>query len=421
VKSLMPHDTALERAAIASCLAWPEQLLELPLNETDFFSEAHRKVWNAINWLHAEGEAVDTIRVQERLASVNQLAGVGGLDFLLNLTDTIPVRNPPTRRLKELTRLRALSDQLARVGTALERVDYEQCVALAAGVQVLGETTDDAEILSGWDCAEAAFEVLAGRSQQVLSVHPGLTVMREMVDDLEIGSVTILGADTNVGKSSIALEMVLGAAERQVVAGYVSREDLKLLIGRRFLSALSGIPARRIKQKVIHAAEWPRLSNAAVVLQGMSKRVLVNAQRGGNELDVCAAMTRMAQRGAKMVVVDYVQAISSSQRTQDRRNEVMQVAKRIGAHANRVGVALVLLSQLTVPQNAKPGDEPGKHWLKETRDLANMADNIILAWREEESEWAAIRLKLAKGKDGCIGNTWAMIRDKDTGRLQEVT
>lgn len=419
MKNLMAHDLGLERAALASCLVWPEQMLEMPLTEADFYGEAHRKVWNALSWLLAEGERIDTVRVQERLASVGQLESVGGLPFLLDLTEVIPQRNPPTRRLKELTRLRELAKDYSRLGKALEDGDYERCLALSAGLQVVGQEADDIEILSGWDCAEAAFEVLAGRSQQMLCVHPGLTVMQSMVDDFEIGSVTFIGADTNVGKSSIALEMVLGAANRNVVAGYISREDLKLLIGRRFLSALSGIPARRIKRKEIYEQEWKRLSAAAQTLQGMDRRVLISAKRGGNELDVCTAMTRMAQRGAKLVVVDYVQAISCSQRTQDRRIEVMQVAKRIGAHAHRVGVAVVMLSQLTIPQGGE-GKEPEMWWLKESRELANMADTIMLAWREQQSEWAPVHIKCAKGKDGCIGNRWAMVRNKTTGRLEEI-
>jgi len=417
----MPHSDELERAVLGTCLMWPEALLELDVTEADFHSDAHRRIWRALCWLQAEGEPVDQVRVRERLESTGEADRAGGFDYLLGLTDVNTTRHPPTRRLKELTRLRSLHAEHGKLALALERGDLEGCTALASGLQVLCEDTGsaEAEVITAWDCAESAFEVLAGRSQRVLEVHPGLPEMREMLGDLEIGSVTFLGADTNVGKSSILLEMLLGAAERTVVAGYISREDLRVLIGRRFLAMLSGVPAHRIKRKEVSREEWQRLTHAAQALQNLSPRLLVNQHRGGTELGVCAAMTRMAQRGAKLIGVDYAQAIELSGGAVDRRNELARVCKRIGSHAERVGVAVVIASQLTVPQGAE-GKEPGKWALKESRDLANMADNIVLAWREQESEFAPIRLKVAKGKDGGVGNKWAMQRDKETGRLREV-
>jgi len=80
----------------------------------------------------------------------------------------------------------------------------------------------------------------------------------------------------------------------------------------------------------------------------------------------------------------------------------------------------VLLSQLIIPPGCE-FKEPSILWLKESRDLANMADTIVLAWRTEESMWSPVHLKCAKGKDGSVGNRWTMRRDETTGRLKEVT
>lgn len=408
----------LERTALAACLMYPGTLLQVPLTEQDFYTESHRVVWNALVWLQAEGRPVGTLNVFERL----EMQGLGkkyDLSFLTGLVDCIPPTDPPTRRLRELTRLRALDVETRKLLAACAEGDIIKAQALAAGLQILGTDAIDAEILTAWDCAETVLEELAGRSKRVLDVHPGLPIMAEALGDLPIGSLTILGADTNVGKSSIALEMLVHAAQRNVCGAYISREDPRVLIGRRFLSMLSGISARKIRKREITDYDWPKLATAAATLQHMGGKLLVDQRRGGTELDACAAMTRAAQRGARLVVIDYLQAIELSSKVQDRRNEVSKVAARIAAHGERVGVATVALSQLTIPQGQE-GKEPGKHWLKESRDLTNMADNIVLAWRKEEAEFAPIFLKLSKGKDGGLNQRWTMQRNDKTGRLEEL-
>lgn len=413
------RDEELERKTLGACLLRPELLLELPLAEADFASEQHRAIWGALLYLHAEGDGVDTLRLHDRLASARKLELAGGHSYLLGLTDTIPAGLPPTRRLRELTRLRALETDTRKLLKACGEGDYEQALALAAGLEVLGTDASDEEVVTCWDCAEAVYDELHGKRKRALDVHPGLPLMAEQIGHLPLPSMTILGADTNVGKSSIALEMLVHAAQRNVTGAYISREDPKVLIGRRFLSMLSGVSAKRIRRRELEDADWSKLSHAATTLQHIAPKLLVSQRRGGTELDACAAMTRAAQRGAKLVVVDYVQAIELSGRVQDRRNEVAKVAARIGAHADRLGVALVLLSQLTIPPGGA-GKEPEKHWLKETRDLANMTDVLLLAWREQEDEFAPIRLKVAKGKDGGLTKRWTMQRSQQTGRLEEV-
>lgn len=416
------YDLEFERKILGACMLKPELMMELDVSDQDFYSDANRLIWQSMLWLQAEGEPVDTLHVRERLVRLNKLQAVGGDGYLLDLTDTIPAGIPPTKRLRELTRLRTLRESaLNLLKTIDDEGDLEKAQAAASELQLWSTEATDANLITAFDCAVDVFEVLSGKSKKVLDVHPGLPVMAEAIGDLAVGSLTVIGADSNVGKSSIALEMLIHAAHRTVVCGYISREDPRVLIGRRLLSMMSGIPAKRIRQRDIRGQdEWGRLAHAAGELQEIGARFLVDTKVGGNELDVCAAMTRMAQRGARLVVIDYAQAIELSGKAQDRRNEVAKVASRLKSHANRVGVALVLLSQLTIPQGGE-GKEPGKHWLKESRDLTNMAETIVLAWRTEESEWAPIHLKVAKGKDGGLGQQWSMLRSKTTGRLEEVT
>lgn len=417
-------DELLERRVLGACILRPSLLLELPLAEQDFGSAKHRQIWNALLYLHAEGDGVDTVRLYERLSTAGKVESVGGLDYLVGLTDVFPEAAPPTKRLRELTRLRTLRDAANQVLRAVDTGDYDASLAAAADLQLWSTEAQDANLMSAYDCVSRTHGSLTNESKRVIRVRTGLPRMRNAIGDLALGSLTMLGADTNVGKSSIALELLLGTATDHygAPAGYISREDPEALVGARLLAMMSGVSAKRIERNTLNVQgeDMTLLAAAVASYRALGDRLLLDLRAGGTELDVCAAMTRMAQRGVRLVVVDYAQAIELSGKAQDRRNEVSKVASRIKAHGVRVGQAVVLLSQLSIPQGAKPTDEPQMHWLKESRDLANMADHIMLAWREKQTDMAELRIKYAKGKSGGLNQIWRMQRNELTGRLVEL-
>lgn len=84
---------------------------------------------------------------------------------------------------------------------------------------------------------------------------------------------------------------------------------------------------------------------------------------------------------------------------------------RLKAHAARLGVALVIVSQLSRPKDKGEGYEPNKHDLKESGDLENGAEYVVLLWRSKDHDFAPVHLKLAKSKNGGIGNVWFMQRE----------
>jgi replicative DNA helicase len=416
------YDLELERKLLGSVILRPELLLSLEVSDQDFYNPGHAEIWRALIWLQAEGEGIDSVRLHERLSSVNKLQAVGGHDYLLGLTDTVPsALEPPTKRIRELTRLRLLKESAQKLVATCDEGDLEKSLSWATATHAWASEAADTQIVTGLDCATLVLEELSGQSKRVLRVYPGLQVFSDAVGDLAVGSLTVVGAQNNVGKSSVALEMCAGLSARGVVCGYSSHEDPKVLVGTRLLSMYSNISARRIERRDITPEQWRNLSAACAQLQNLSDRFLISAQVGGSQLDACTIMTRMAQRGAKLVIMDYLQAISYvGEQAQDRRNEVRKVCQALKKQAARLSVALVLLSQLRRPEKGNENREPTKHDLKEAGDIEDAAENIVLMWREEEADFAPIRMKLAKGKSGGLGQRWSMQRSTDTGRLVEV-
>ena len=113
---------------------------------------------------------------------------------------------------------------------------------------------------------------------------------------------------------------------------------------------------------------------------------------------------------------------TSSKDQQDRRNEVRWIAIRLKSHAKRLGIALILISQLTMPRDdAGVSKEPGKYNLREAGDLTNAAEAVILAWREDESDEARINVKVAQGKSGSVGMRWEVERCPESHEMVELS
>ena len=315
--------------------------------------------------------------------------------------------DPDPERLKRHRDLRNLREALLRAVVRLEAGEPDRAHA------VLEDARQEAHRrLAEAVSVESAPEFVHGWLEQVESatdegISVGLPRLKSVIGNMVPGSVLVVGAGTNVGKSAFAAEVMLHAAKDGTPAGLISLEDPKLITVSRLVSAFAGVSP----QTLMRGKEPERRHHGCLALVEYGESIFLSECLSGNEQHVAARMSVMAQRGAKLVIVDYIGEVQASAPQQDRRNEVRWVMSRLKAHAARIGVALIVCSQLSRPKDHDPAREPTKHDLKEAGDLENSAEYIVLMWREQEHDFAPVNLKLAKGKMGGNGAKWLMQRE----------
>lgn len=412
-------DLALERSLIAAALANFDRFLAQGLGLEDFSDIECRDILELCTYVHEMGaERVSHASVaracKDPKAGSELAKRLGEFYF----ETTVP---PDGDRLRELRRLRDLREHSMRAAAHAERGEIDDAVlelelAQKSSVGADRETgvADVMDLTMRYHDRMRADE--GQKRRQVWFGHP---IFLRAVGPLLPGSLTVIGADTNVGKTSYALELALATAENGSKVGFVSCEDPEDMMLAKVISAYTSISAREIVYGRLpldgHAQIEQGLARIDRQLRGKLKLAF---KIGGTDLEIAAAMSRMAAEGCQVVVVDYVQAVEPSRRQQDRRNDVRWIASRLKAHANRVGVALVLLSQISRPPKGDEQREPTRHDLKESGDLTNMSESIVLLWRKENSERAPIHVKLDKGKLGNLNARWTVARDMN-GRLNE--
>jgi replicative DNA helicase len=248
--------------------------------------------------------------------------------------------------------------------------------------------------------AGTMLEVLAAQDPKSrIALTTGFTHLDKHMGGLAPGSLTVIGGRPGDGKSSVGLAMLKHWAITGTRAAMISCEDPERVVGTRVTASITLRP-----QRDFHGTRGgaPHDSMSAADREQRNpdwERAKVIFRIGAKVERVLRAMTRAVRNGgAEVVVVDYLQAIRGDEKLQ-RNHEVRRIASSIKAHGARLGVPVVLCSQL----KRREGKRPTMADLRDAGEIEEMAEGVILLWREaDQSRWA----ELAKAKSGPPGTTY---------------
>lgn len=416
MSSLPNVDVELERAMAAEAVFDYPAFNASGASPDDFASGECKLVVSAAHsaWEVGDSGLDGTVRALQRDGNLERVGGRQGLQSLMTSGGA-----PDVARLKLLARLRRLVEIAVDAQRVAASGDLQGALERFQDGATIGMSSERALVKDGGELVWTLLSGLRDKSElEKSSLYPGLRCIADAIGRLPFGSCTVIGADSGVGKSSLALEMIIGVARSGACAGLIGVEDPESVTGSRLLGSLADVDSRRIQTGALSPSDQQRVKSAIVDVNELSPRMLFSDCTGGNDVDIQAAMSQMHARGAKLIAVDYLTEIDCSSKQQDRRNEIRWIAKQLKSHAKRLGVALVLVSQISRPESKNANAKPTKHHLKESGDVTNAAEVIILLWRDVESDESRINAWVAKCKWGGTGKWWAMRRTPN-GRLVE--
>jgi replicative DNA helicase len=320
--------------------------------------------------------------------------------------------------------LRAMAEEVARAAAGndpdLASVALDGLASLQSDTTQIRKPKTLRELASEW------YESL-NRDPNENTVSPGLAPLKRIIGRLDCGSMTLIGADVNVGKSTLALEMLILAMMDEERVGYLSMEDPEKIVTQRIMSSIGGMSPKLVRRFRPGSEGSEKIDRAMRIMHELDDRMQVSGCIGMNERQALEQMSMMAKRGARLIVLDYIGVVGCSVKQQDRRNEIRWIATRFKARATFANVALVVVSQFARPKENDSAKKPTKHSFRESGDLEAMAEYAIVMWRKVEDDYAPVYCEMAKAKTGGVGHGWTMqreIRKSDgstgSGRLVEV-
>jgi replicative DNA helicase len=392
-----PNDLGAERAVLGGILLENDALntvLELPLSAEDFYSDSHARIYESMQQLFAAGQPVDTVTLRERLATGNKLHAIGGDEYLLGLTNTIPtVSNIEAHakivREKAIIRrlILACHETAARgygdYGSMEEFLDEAERAVFAVAKHRLRSPYEHIT-----DVVVRTFEQItraAELKQHITGLPTGFDRLDKMTAGMHPGDLIIIAGRPGMGKTAFALNVALNACRaRKAPAVFFSLEMPKEQLANRLLCSEARVDAGKLRTGYLGRDDWPKLTQAAGTLSDLP--IWLDDTPGLTLMEVRAKTRRLkAEHGLALIVIDYLQLMRAGVKTDSREQEISEISRSLKGMAKELELPVVALSQLNrgVESRGNKDKRPQLSDLRESGAIEQDADTIIFIYRDE--------------------------------------
>ncbi|MBL8479422.1 MAG: replicative DNA helicase [Sterolibacteriaceae bacterium] len=397
---LPPHSIEAEQSLIGGLLidnaAW-DRIGDV-VRETDFYRDDHRRIFRHIGKLIQMGRPADVVTVYESIEQSNEVDQTGGLGYLGEIANATPSA-ANIRRYAEIVRERAILRQLVTVG------DEIAGNALNPAGRDVKQLLDDAEqrifqIAEAGNRSNNGFvaiqpllgevvermETLLARESQsdITGVATGFADLDRMTSGLQAGDMIVVAGRPSMGKTAFALNIAehVGVELRLPVAIF-SLEMSGPQLATRFLSSVGRIDQSKLRTGRLTDDEWDRMT----VALGKLHEAPIHIDETGaiNSTDLRARARRLHRQFGKLglIIIDYLQLMSSNRVGENRATEISEISRSIKALAKELQVPIIALSQLSRKVEERTDKRPLMSDLRESGAIEQDADIIMMMYREE--------------------------------------
>ncbi|MGV2386240.1 MAG UNVERIFIED_CONTAM: replicative DNA helicase [Thermobifida fusca] len=411
-----PHDIMAEQCVLGGMLLSKEAIIQVVeiLSSSDFYRPAHQTIYDTIVDLFARGEPVDAISVHAELTKRGEIARVGGAPYLHTLTDTVPTA-ANAGYYARIVADRAVLRRLVEAGTRIAQLGYsgdgdvDDLVDQAqAEIFKVAERRTSEDYLPLSDIMPGALdelEAIASHDDTLTGVPTGFTDFDALSNGLHPGQMIIIAARPAVGKSTLALDFARSAAiKHQLTTVFFSLEMGRNEIVMRLLSAEARVPLHTMRSGMMTDEDWARLARRMGEVAGAP--LFIDDSPNLTMMEIRAKCRRLKQQhDLKLVIVDYLQLLSSHGRVESRQQGVSEMSRSLKLLAKELEVPVVALSQLNRGPEQRTDKKPQISDLRESGSIEQDADMVILLYREDVHEKESPRageadLIVAKHRNG---------------------
>ncbi len=361
----------------------------------DFYIPKHETIFDAIMALYSHGEPTDVIAVSDELTKTGELTRAGGAEYLHTLTALVPTA-ANAGFYSSIVAEKAVLRRLVEAGTRIVQMGYAsegEVVDLVNNAQaeiyaVTGgvESEDFVPLTEAVTTAIDEIEAAQGRDGKMVGVPTGFAELDELTNGLHPGQLIILAARPALGKSTLGLDFARSAAIKNGMPTIIfSLEMGRSEIAMRLLSAEASVPLQHMRKGTVHANDWTtiaqtrgRINDSPLYIDDSPNMTLV---------EIRAKCRRLKQRvGLKMVIIDYLQLMTSGKKVESRQQEVSEFSRALKLLAKELQVPVIAISQLNRGPEQRADKKPALSDLRESGSLEQDADMVILLHRESAYE-----------------------------------
>ena len=390
----MPHDDVAEQSVLGGMLLSKDAIADVveSLRASDFYKPAHETIYEAILSLYGHGSPADAITVADELKKRGELTRVGGASYIHTLIASVPTA-ANAQYYAEIVKEHAIMRRLIEAGTKIAQLGYANETEVdtlvdQAQAEIYAVTDGNAkeDYVSFSEALEETINEIDANSNRpdgVYGVPTDFIEFDELTGGLHGGQMIVIAARPGVGKSTLALDIARSAAiHHQMTTVFFSLEMSRTELAMRILSAEGKISMGRLKKGDLDTEGWTNLAT----LQGRidSASLFIDDSPNMTLMEIRAKCRRLKQRNdLKLVVLDYLQLMSSGKKVESRQQEVSEFSRSLKLLAKELDVPVIALSQLNRGSEQRTDKRPMVSDLRESGSIEQDADMVILLHRED--------------------------------------
>jgi replicative DNA helicase len=415
-----PSDLDAEAAVLSAVMLSGEafDVVQELLSPEHFYSEANRRVFEAVQELTAASRPVDVVSVAGWLRDRGRLDQIGGSPYLAQLVDATPAVahvEEHARAIREKWRLRSLIATCQRFAAE----GYGDCGDVQSFVDSaeqsifeLARAPESSSVVTVRDAVHAAFRILSEARQRgggITGFETGFAELDKRTSGLHKGDLYIVAGRPGMGKTSFVLNLAVNVAAPRRVASpddpygrtvevpgagvaFFSLEMPREQLAARMLASEARVDMASIRSGQVHAEDWNKLTEAAARIGRLP--MWLDDTPAISIMDLRAKIRRLqaelkkSAQGPKelgLVAIDYLQLMSGRKGVSSREQEISEISRGLKQLAKEMSVPVMALSQLnrSVETRTTKDKRPQLSDLRESGAIEQDADAIMFIYRDE--------------------------------------
>ncbi len=372
-----PQDMAAEQSVLGAMMISKDAIADVVevLRGVDYYRPAHEEIHEAILDLYSRGEPADMVTVAGELQRRGQLQKIGGAPYLHTLAANVPIA-ANAGFYAEIVREKAILRGLVDAGTKIVQISYagegevegivNEAQAEIYKVTDRNRSEDYAPLSDIMDSVLDEIEAIENREAGIYGVPTGFADLDELTNGLHAGQMIVVAARPAMGKSTLALDLCRAASvQHNLTSAFFSLEMTRAEIVMRMLSAEARIPLNHIRNGKMGTEEWDRL--ARHVSKVSAAPMFIDDSPNMTMTEIRAKARRLKQKhDLKLMVIDYLQLMSSGKKVESRQLEVSEFSRQMKLLAKELKIPVIALSQLNRGPEQRADKRPAMSDLRES-------------------------------------------------------
>lgn len=418
----LPKNLEAEQGVLGIIINYSKAIEDviLDLKPHDFYDQRNIIIFTNMLEMYTKDINIDLITLSEELRKTGNLQDIGGISYLSAIMGSVTIADS-IKEYTAIVREKSARRKLIAAAQDLISKSYDSSSKVKEIITIAEDTiytiseNKESKVQKISDSLERTISNIEKIYQQgggLIGISSGFSKVDKCLNGLQRGDFIILAARPSMGKTAFALNICCSVGKNNKTAMF-SLEMSEEQITQRMLSFFTGIELSKLRSGMLEDREWKRLAEYSSLLA--SRKITIDDTAALTVNDIKAKCRKLKiKEGLDVVVIDYLQLIESSSRSQSREQEISKISRSLKNMAKELDITVIALSQLSRAPEQRPNHRPILSDLRESGSIEQDADVVMFLYRDEyyniDTEDKNIaECIIAKNRNGQVGTaklTW---------------